>query len=209
MRRRALAILAVVLYNTWLAWPLNGSPAALLGYVSELAAADQPFAWFFRAADIAAAAVFAMIALLGRRGWRGWLGAHWSRRLCLALLAVAGGTPLAVLFTLPCAEGRGRAGAAMPSTERHLHEAASVITSTAQVAMIAIVALALAARDGWTRRARQVARLAGVVTVLLLASAVAPYALPGAQGPIQIVQILLCSLWIASLAWHLPQEQHD
>ena len=85
----------------------------------------------------------------------------------------------------------------------------TVITSTAQVAMIAFVALALAARSGWTRLARQVAWLAGVVSALLLSSVAAPYVLRGAQGPIQIIQILLCSLWIAYLAWHLPQEQHD
>lgn len=209
MRRWVLALSAVVLYNTWLAWPLNGSPDALLGYVSELAAADQPFAWFFRAADIAAAAVFAIIALTGRRGWEAWLGQPWSRRLAVALAGVALGTALDVIFKLPCAESRDAACAATPSLQRHFHEAASVITSTAQVAMIAFVALALAARSGWTRLARQVAWLAGVVSALLLSSVAAPYVLRGAQGPIQIIQILLCSLWIAYLAWHLPQEQHD
>ncbi|QKD80396.1 DUF998 domain-containing protein [Actinomyces marmotae] len=209
MRRWFLAVGSVVLYNSWLAWPLNGRPDALLGYVSELAADDQPFAWFFRAADIAAAVVFAITGLLGRRGWQAWLGARWSRRLGLSLLVVAVGTALDIIFNLPCAESWDDACAAMPSIERHLHEAASAITSTAEVAMIAIVALALAARDGWTLRARQAAWLAGLVTVLLLISAAAPYALPGAQGPIQVVQILLCSLWIAYLAWRLPQEQHD
>ncbi|GGO94675.1 DUF998 domain-containing protein [Actinomyces gaoshouyii] len=209
MSGRILAILAVVLYNTWLAWPLNGSPDALLGYVSELAAADQPFHDFFRAADIAAAAVFAAIALLGRRGWAGWIGARWSQRLCLALLGVAVGTALDAIFNLPCAESRDQACAAVPSMGRRLHEAASVFTSTAQVAMIVIVALALAACRGWNRRVRQVVWLAAVVTVLLLISVAAPYVLPGAQGPVQIVQILLCSLWIAHLAWRLPREQHD
>ncbi|WP_366180571.1 DUF998 domain-containing protein [Actinomyces timonensis] len=209
MRRQVLAVSAVVLYNTWIAWPLNGGPDALLGYVSELAAADQPFSWFFRAGDIAAAVVFALIALLGRRGWEAWLGQRWARRVCLALAGVTVGTVLDVIFNLPCAESRDASCAAMPSLQRHLHETASAITSVAEVAMITLVALALAARDGWTRRARQAAQLAGVVTVLLLTSAVAPYALPGVQGPIQIVQILLCSLWIAYLAWQLPQEQHD
>lgn len=205
MRRWVLMILAVVLYNSWLAWPLNGSPDALLAYISELAAADQPFSWFFRAADAAAATVYGVIAFLGWHGWTRWLGRRHSRHVSLALLTVAAGTMLDVSFNLPCAESRDLACAAMPSIKRHLHEVASVIVSAGQVACIALVAWARA-RRGWTRAVRAMTGLAAVVAVLLVASAAMPLVLPGAQGPVQIVQILLCSGWIGYLAWQLPSS---
>ena len=162
MRRWVLMILAVVLYNSWLAWPLNGSPDALLAYISELAAADQPFSWFFRAADAAAATVYGVIAFLGWHGWTRWLGRRHSRHVSLALLTVAAGTMLDVSFNLPCAESRDVACAAMPSIKRHLHEVASVIVSAGQVACIALVAWTRA-RRGWTRAVRAMTGLAAVV----------------------------------------------
>mgnify|MGYP000857035120 CR=1 FL=1 len=203
MRRWGLAVLAVVLYNSWVAWPLNGDPGVLLGYISELAAADQPFSWFFRTADYAAAAVYAAIAALGWRGWAGWLGRR-SRHVAVALMVVAVGTALDATFNLPCAESRDAACAAAPSIQRHLHEVASVVVSSGQVATIGLVAWGRSVRRGWTRAVKAVASLAVLVAGLLVTTAVAPYLWPGSQGPVQIVQIVLCSVWVGYLAWRLP-----
>ncbi len=206
MIRWVLAILAVVLYNGWLAWPLNGSPDALAGYVSELAAADQPFSWFFRSTDLAAALVYAVIAALGWRGWRRWLG-RGSRHVATAVLAVSFGTILDVVFNLPCARSRDEACAAGAQLQVHLHEVTSTIVGIGQLAVIVLVAWALAARQGWKREARAVAVLAVVVASLMVAVVVAPYVWPGMQGVVQIVQIVICSLWLGYLALRLSPSR--
>lgn len=203
MRGRVLAVLVLVTYNSWLAWRLNGHPEALSGYLSELAAQDQPFQWFFRLGDLAAAVVFVTVAALGRRGWTPWLG-HWAPRVAAGLVLVGVGTALDVVFNLPCAESRDAVCAATPSLARHLHEACSVLVSVSLVATIGMSAVGMAARGGWHAPARLTAGLAAVVAVLMVTSVAAPAVAPGTQGPVQAVQVLLCSGWIALLAWRLP-----
>lgn len=206
MIRWVLAILAVVLYNGWLAWPLNGSPDALTGYVSELAAADQPFSWFFRGADLAAAVVFAVIGMLGWRGWRRWLG-RGARRVATAVLTVSLGTVLDVIFNLPCSQSRDAACAAASRQQVHLHEVASTLVGVGQLAVIVLVVWVLVVREGWTRRVWVIAVLAVVVAALMLAVVAAPYVWPGMQGVVQIVQIVLCSLWLGYLALRLSPSR--
>lgn len=208
MRGRVLAVTALVTYNSWLAWRLNGDPEVLTGYLSELAAQDQPYQWFFRLGDTLAASTFAVIAALGRRGWVPWLGRR-APQAALALLLVALGTFLDVVFNLPCAESRDALCAATPSITRRLHEGASVLAAVGLVALIGLSALGLAERHGrWERSARLTAGLTALVGVLLLVSAVAPLVAPGTQGAIQAVQVVVCSGWIAVMAWHLPGAQH-
>ncbi|MDO4900358.1 DUF998 domain-containing protein [Actinomyces sp.] len=203
--RGVLAVLALVTYNSWLAWRLNGDPGVLSGYLSELAAQDQPYQWFFRLGDLAAAVVFAVIAALGRRGWSRWLGRR-APQVAAVLALVAVGTALDTLFNLPCAESRDPVCAETPSLVRHLHEAASVLVSVALVALIALVALGMAERDGWTGRARAAVGFAVVIGALLIFSAAAPALAPGTQGWVQILQVLACSAWMALLAWRLEDE---
>ncbi|QHO90875.1 DUF998 domain-containing protein [Actinomyces sp. 432] len=204
--RVVLALLAVVTYNSWLAWRLNGDPRALFGYLSELAAQDQPYQWFFRLGDLTAATVFAVIAVLGRRGWSRWLGVR-AQHASVALGLVAAGTALDSLFNLPCAESRDAVCAAMPSQARHLHEAASVLVSVALVTLIALVALGMAERNGRTARFWAVVAFGVVIAALLLFTAVAPRLAPGTQGPVQAVQVLACAAWMALLAWRLEDER--
>ncbi len=206
--RLVLALLTVVTYNSWLAWGLNGDPQALSGYLSELAAQDQPYQWFFRLGDLAAAVVFVVIATLGRHGWSRWLGGR-APHVAVALALVAVGTALDTLFNLPCAESRDPVCAGTPSVIRHLHEAASVLVSVALVAMIALVALGMFERDGWTGRVWAVVGFAVVVGALLLFSAAAPALAPGTQGAVQIIQVVACSAWIALLAWRLEDKGED
>ncbi len=206
MRGRVLAVAALVTYNSWLAWRLNGHPDALSGYLSELAAQDQPYQWFFRLGDLLAAATFAVIAWLGRRGWAEWLGRR-APHVAAALLVAAAGTALDVMFNLPCAESRDAVCAATPSLARHLHEAASVLVALGFLAMLALSALGLAERDGWRPRALAVAGLTAVVAVLLAASVAAPAVAPGTQGVLQAAQVVLCSGWVAVLAYQLPPRR--
>ena len=204
MRGRVLGAAAVVSYNTWLAGPfLTGDAGVLSGYLSELAAADQPYQWFFRLGDLLAAAVFATIAVLGRTGWSYWLG-QWSSRVSAALLAAAGATALDAVVNLPCAESRNAACAAVPSLSRRIHEISSVSVGIALLAVIGLVAAALVQQDGWSPAARSCAGLALAVGALMAASAVAPWAAPGTQGATQAVQVLACSIWVGMLAWRLP-----
>lgn len=204
MRRCGLAVLVLVTYNSWLAWPLNGDVRVLTGYLSELAAQDQPYQWFFRLGDTLSAGVFAVVAVLGCRGWEPWLGRR-APQAALALLLVALGTLLDAVFNLPCAESRDALCAATPSITRRLHEGASVLVAVGLVAVIGLAALGMAERHGrWGRSARLTAGLTALVGVLLVASAVAPMVAPGSQGAIQAVQVVLCSGWIATMAWRLP-----
>lgn len=70
-----IALLAAVLYSAWLLAPLvNPAHDATSGYVSELAARDQPFSRLFRGFDAAAGLTLAMavvVLLVRDRGrWR-------------------------------------------------------------------------------------------------------------------------------------------
>jgi len=203
--RFVLSPLAVVTYNSWLAWRLNGDPRALCGYLSELAAQDQPYQWLFRLGDLLAAAVFAVIAVLGRRGWGRWIGPR-AAQVSAALLVVAAGTVVDALFNLPCAESRDAVCAATDSLVRRVHEASSTVVSVSMLVLIGLAALGWWEQERWTARVRATAGFAVGVGVLLLLSAVAPTLAPGMQGPAQIVQVLACSAWIGLLAWRLEDE---
>lgn len=197
---RLLAVTVFVLYNSWLAWPLNGNPQILCGYLSELAALDQPYSWLFRLGDALAALTIALIAWLGRRRWEPWLGA-WARRLSVTLFLTSGATVLDVVFALPCAESHDPLCAATPSLARHLHALTSGTVGVALLLSFICVAWGLHAQRGWDRAARSCLALGAVAGVLMLHSTLAPWIAPGTQGPAQALQVMLCSLWVAALAW--------
>lgn len=199
---RLLAVAVFILYNSWLAWPLNGNPQILRGYLSELAALDQPYSWFFRLGDALAALVIALIAWLGRQRWEPWLGA-WARRLSMALFLAAGATLLDVVFALPCAESHDSVCAATPSLTRQLHALTSGTVGVAFLLSFVCVAWGLRAGRGWDGAARSCLALGAVAGVLMLHSALAPWTAPGTQGPVQALQVMLCSLWVAALAWSM------
>ncbi|MDU0348083.1 DUF998 domain-containing protein [Actinomyces sp. MRS3W] len=202
MRGRLLALAAFVTYNGWLAWGLTGDPHALAGYLSELAAQDQPYQWFFRLADTLAAVVFTWIAILGRDGWRPWLG-HRAPQVAGALVVAAAGTVLDAVFNLPCAQSRDAACIEAGFAVR-VHEAASVLVSLAFLAGMVLTAVGLAQRIGWTRGPLIWAALTAVVAVLMLTSILAEHVAPGTQGFVQAIYVLVCSAWVARLALRLP-----
>ncbi|WP_194949332.1 DUF998 domain-containing protein [Actinomyces trachealis] len=202
LRSRLLAGLVVTTYNSWVLWWLNDDPLVAHGYLSELAAQDQPYQWLFRLGDLLAAVCLLLTAWWGHQAWRPWLGS-WARWVA-ASVAVAGlGTALDASFNLPCAESRDAVCAATPYLVRHLHELASVLVGSALVAAIALVAWALARRDGWGRRPVSVAALALLVSGLMVGSVLLPLALPASRGPVQALQVLLCSAWVGLLALRL------
>nr|WP_300339100.1 DUF998 domain-containing protein [Actinomyces sp.] len=211
-RARALAPLLAVgvllAYNTWLAWPINGNPRILTGYLSELAASDQPYFWFFRTGDLVSALLISLIAWTGSRAWRAWLG-PWAPRLAAALAVVAAATALDCVVALPCAESHDAVCKATPSLVRHLHAVTSSTVGLAFLASFILVLTALLGRDGWSRTALVVTVVGAVSGLLMLASAVAPWVAPGTQGVTQAVQVLICSAWVAWLAWRLDDGGHE
>ncbi len=201
-RSRLLAGLVVVTYNSWVLWWLNDDPLVTHGYLSELMAQDQPYQWLFRLGDLLAAICFLLTAWWGRRAWRAWLGT-WAGWVAAAVAVAGLGTALDVSFNLPCAESRDPVCAATPYLARHLHEMASVLVGVALVAAIALVAWALSWRDGWGWRPAGVAGLALLVACLMVGSVLPPLVLPASRGPVQALQVLLCSGWVAWLALRL------
>lgn len=199
---RLLAGLVVVTYNSWVLWWLNDDPLVMHGYLSELAAQDQPYQWLFRLGDLLAAVGFLLTAWWGRRAWSHWLG-PWARWVAAAVAVAGLGTALDVSCNLPCAESRDPVCAATPYLVRHLHELASVLVGAALVAAIALVAWALARRGGWGWRPMGVAGLALLVSGLMVGSVLLPLVLPASRGPVQALQVLLCSAWVALLALRL------
>lgn len=204
----ALAISVLLTYNTWLAWPINGNPRILTRYLSELAASDQPYFWFFRTGDLISALLFAVIAWIGRRAWRPWLG-PWAPRLAAALAVVAAATALDCVVALPCAESHDAVCKATPSLVRDLHAVTSSTVGLAFVASFILVLAALLGRGGWSRAALVVTVAGTVSGLLMLVSAVAPWVSPGTQGAAQAIQVLICSAWVAWLAWRLDDGAHE
>ncbi|MBE8145971.1 bifunctional lysylphosphatidylglycerol synthetase/lysine--tRNA ligase LysX [Brevibacterium casei] len=82
---------------------LSPHPRPLSGYLSELAAMDQPASWVFRGGDAIAGTLMVLIAVLGVRGWRSRFG-----RATVPLAIAIGLTGLATIgdaiAALPCTQ---------------------------------------------------------------------------------------------------------
>ncbi|SDT16738.1 DUF998 domain-containing protein [Microlunatus soli] len=122
-----IAVLILVSYNTRIWWqPLNGDPAILRGYLSELAAADQPHHLFFRAGDLVAAVLILVTAVtglarVGRGVARRWWAAAYAGLTLLAASIAAG-----AIFPMDCSPSLDRscavaehAGAVTPAHDLH------------------------------------------------------------------------------------------
>ncbi|WP_172120544.1 DUF998 domain-containing protein [Actinomyces faecalis] len=197
-----LAIGVILAYNTWLAWPLNGNPRAMTGYLSELAASDQPYFWFFRGGDLVSALLFAVVAWSGQWAWWPWLG-RWAPRTAGALGVASVATALDCVAALPCAESHDAVCKATPSLARDLHAVTSTCVSLAFLATFLLVLAALVESGGWSRTALVVAGVGAACGLLMLTSAIAPWVALGTHGVVQAIQVFLCSAWVAWLAWQL------
>lgn len=199
----------LVAYNNWLAWRLNGSPDALRGYLSELAASDQPYYWFFRTFDLASAALFCVIALLGQRRWEAWLG-RWTRWAAAALTLVGVATALDVVFAMPCSESRDPSCHLVGTANWYLHGATSISVGLGFFGLFSFTALGLSVRPGWRRRGLALGVFGCVVGCLNLVSGFGPFLRPGIQGWAQPPQVVICSVLVAALACALSlSPRHD
>ncbi|GAA3118685.1 alpha/beta fold hydrolase [Streptosporangium carneum] len=193
---------------------LNPGIDRYTAYVSELAAADQPWSWPVRAADVlAGAACLVGVALVpderpGRAGAAGWLG--------LALFGVmtvldAGFFPLdcAVLSDPSCAaaEAAGRVSAA--------HRIHTVTSSLALAgAVVSLLALPVSAlrRRRWPLLAHGGAVLAVLMAVttawtLTLVAAPATTGLRGPVGIAQRLQVGVVAFWLLLVATALWRDR--
>jgi len=200
-----------------LAYPLTGSTAVFGGFLSELAADDQPHRFLFRGCEVVSGMCVLVLALrarvLGRHFWWGML---WT-----ALAAFSLCTLLDVIFTMDCAptlsaECRALERSGAVSLKHRIH----TLTSSGAQAGINIslfAALFLSrvtlARSGaaagttgtvgpgaWTparrKRLRLVVFLLTLGQTLALAVCLIMYAarIPGV-GVAQAVAVLLASIW--------------
>lgn len=122
---------------------------------------------------------------------------------------VAAATALDCVVALPCAESHDAVCKATPSLVRDLHAVTSSTVGLAFVASFILVLAALLGRGGWSRAALVVTVAGTVSGLLMLVSAVAPWVAPGTQGAAQAIQVLICSAWVAWLAWRLDDGAHE
>lgn len=200
----ALGVAVVLAYNNWLAWPLNGSPHALDGYLSELAASDQPYYWFFRTFDLTSALLFITIGLLGHTRWSPWLG-RWTQWAATSLVLVGIATALDVVFAMPCSETRDPTCHLVGTANWYLHGTTSICVGLGFFGLFTFTALGLAHHLARRRRALALAALGCVVGCLNLVSGFGPFLHPGVQSWAQPPQVIICSLLVAMTAWGLTR----
>jgi hypothetical protein len=132
----AAGMATLLSYNTWLtAVPVQGHRRVFGGYLSELAASDQPQHWLFRAGDlltgllalVLAAAVHAAMSSSRPRS----RGDRYRLMVLACLLLFAAATALDSVFALDCAPSHDTAcqraeDQAQLSLSHRLHEVTSV-----------------------------------------------------------------------------------
>ncbi|WP_309051392.1 DUF998 domain-containing protein [Streptomyces sp.] len=238
-RTAAVALsLGALAYTAWVLEAVLGTgPDPVRGYVSELAAADQPFGGFFRAADrtagflVLVGALAGLLATLRRRaapppppGVPSWArrpdrapGTAWSVAGWAALAVFGAATvadswlPLSCAPTTDPACAAREAAGAVPATHAAHAVSSGLATTGAVVAMILLTAAAR--RHGrWGALARTGAAVLALelaATAWTLAAVTAFEAGTGnwALGVAQRLQVLLVALWLAVLARALHRER--
>lgn len=211
MKWRLLGVVLVISYNAWLLWrPLNGHPEILHGFLSELAARDQPHALVFRTGDLITAVISGAGAVRMLIMVRIWPPTHrWWTVAGAGLALFAASTFYDALFAMDCASSRDPAcraaqDAGALSITHYLHSATSV---GAQVGLAgSMIATVLALRREADRR-RLTGRLVAALTLVeissLLAMAIVILGRIPAVGYAQAVMISTASLFLAAVVWGL------
>ena len=208
--RRIFAILlaagVLITYDSWVLLFLSPHPQPLAGYLSELAATDQPASWVFRTGDAVAGTLMLVIAVLGLRGWRSRFG-----RASAPLAAAIAVTGLATIgdsvAALPCTQTFDPACYAEYTAnplraDFLLHTIASTIVALAALAsmVIAVVALRRRGRLG-TPYGRGVVGMLVLLLVANLASVVIEAVWRSGQGYVQAIAVLIIAAWSAHLGY--------
>ncbi|MCM1013629.1 DUF998 domain-containing protein [Brevibacterium sp. XM4083] len=208
MRRTAVLLAAAVLlsYDSWVLLALSPQPYPLAGYVSELAAADQPYSWVFRTGDAIAGALMVLIAGLGVRGWRTRFG-RLSVWVAVAVAITGLGTIGDAIAALPCAQSFDDACYAEYTAnplrpDFLLHAIASSLVALGALASMLLAFLALR-RQGRVRTAyaRGVVIMLAALLVTNVSSVVIEMLWRTGQGYVQAVAVLIIAAWAAHLGW--------
>ncbi|WP_181274694.1 DUF998 domain-containing protein [Brevibacterium oceani] len=191
------AVVIVVCYNSWLFAFVNPHPASLSGYLSELAAAGQPYHWLFRSGDILAGVLFIAVAVLGSRRWGRRFGRA-SPWLALAVATAGLGTLADTIVHMPCAPTLDASCRLLfPQAPSGPGFTLHTLTST----MVSLGFLASFVCAAWgSGRPRRYLTLGGIVLVLTLGSWVVETTVGTGEGYVQAIQVLLVSLWAARLS---------
>ncbi|MFE0738340.1 DUF998 domain-containing protein [Streptomyces sp. NPDC058855] len=207
------------------------------GYVSELAAGDQPFGGFFRAADrtagflVLVGALAGLLATLRRRAapppppgvpsWARrpgraagtpWFAAGWAALALFGAATVADSwLPLSCAPTADPACAAREAAGSVPATHA-AHAVSSGLATTAAVTAMILLTAAARRHGRWDTLARTgaaVLALQVAATAWTLAAVTAFEAGAGnwALGLAQRLQVLLVALWLAVLARALHRER--
>ncbi|WP_219519622.1 alpha/beta fold hydrolase [Nonomuraea ceibae] len=182
-------IVTAVLYSAWITGQFT-TPAVdrAHGYVSELAARDQPWTRLFRTSDaLAGLACLAGVALMPRAGreWPGWLALA-----AFGALTAAGG-----LFPLDCAALSSPACGRGPLTPaHHAHVVTGFLAAVAAPAAMALLAARWRTWPAWVLTGLTVA------STLVTAAALASGHLAGLA---QRFQLLVVAAWLVYAALRL------
>ena len=194
-----LAVAVIVFYNTWTLAFLSPYTDPLAGYISELAADNQPAAWVFRGGDLISGMLMVLIAcrtLSGSRVQvRDW---RWVVAAGTALTGI--GTIADVIWNMPCSPSFDDAcRAAADSGALEPEFLAHTITSSVVTVAVCASMIAAAIPSRGPRRWVPV-----ILTVLIVLSSAVSGAIEelmrSGQGYVQISQILIVSGWIGWLA---------
>ncbi|MCL3777018.1 MULTISPECIES: DUF998 domain-containing protein [unclassified Actinomyces] len=202
--RRLLAAGVLLSYNTWVLAPLLWGGDVPPGYLSELAADDQPWQWVFRGGDLLAGALLLAIAALGVRGWRARLG-DWSAAVSLALAASGVGTVADALGNMPCAPTTDAMCRDTATVSGVVHVIASGTVGAGFLMVLGLLVLGLRDRGAPRAQVRAVLVAAGALGAVDVLTLVVAALAPGSQVWPQVGQVLLSSLLAAALTLGLER----
>ncbi|MER6945548.1 alpha/beta fold hydrolase [Nonomuraea sp. NPDC000554] len=182
-------IVGAVLYSAWVTGQFTTPEVDRTdGFVSELAAGDQPWTRLFRVSGgFSGLACLAGVALAPRtrRGWQGWL----------ALAGFAVLTVAQSLFPLDCAAlSDPVCGFGELSPAHYLHLAASTLATTVVLAAMVLLSLRWRARVAW-----------GITGLTLAVTPAVPVAAAAGHlaGLADRAQVTLVAIWLVYVALRL------
>lgn len=216
----SLGALTVLTYNTWVLWkPLNGHRAIFDGYLSELSAADQPHALFFRGGDLITALIVAALGIRALILWRRRV--HWAASVgtappgrwwavaSAALLLFGVATFFDALFPMDCSPTLSASCRVLEETGQlsRGHDAHTVASVGAQVGIVVSMiatSIALVRSPCPQPRRRRVVLAITVVEVVALTAMMVMLVLglPG-LGYAQAVMVVMASGWFAAVGFRL------
>ncbi len=219
----SLSVLTLLTYNTWVLWrPLNGHPAILDGYLSELSASDQPHSLVFRGGDLITAIIVAALGCRALVLWRRHASAaaaehrtapgRWWVVAAAALLVFGLATFFDAFFAMDCSPSLSAAckvaeETGQLSTVHYAHTFTSVGAQAGIVASMVATYIAMIRSSQQNLRRRLIVAAISVFEVVALTVMMVMLELgrPGLGYP-QAVMVVVASLWFAAVGFRLVGE---